>query len=278
MSPALSRHEMSYEDTRVTAPEAGLQSNLARSVYCVLGIPIDAINMATVVHRIETAAADRAVFVISTPNLNFLVSSLSDPEFRESLLDSDLCPPDGAPIVWIAGLLGLPIKERAAGADLFDQLQVRAGGARRLTIFLFGGAKGVAAAAEFQWSRFLGAVSRGKKGTAMAATQPSSSNHTHPLPLGSCNQFSGGNHQESTSSGARVGFGVVVAHQGGALSLETLPGRRPCAAAFAVDPRSAAGGLDPVAAVRSEAPTPRFADQDQQRWPIDHDQPMGRGF
>ena len=75
------------------------------------------------------------------------MSSLSDPEFRESLLDSDLCPPDGAPIVWIARLLGLPIKERVAGSDLLDRLRAGGTGTRRLAIFLFGGAKGVAAAA-----------------------------------------------------------------------------------------------------------------------------------
>jgi N-acetylglucosaminyldiphosphoundecaprenol N-acetyl-beta-D-mannosaminyltransferase len=127
--------------------EASPQSDLTRSVYCVLGMPIDAINMPAIVKRIEAAAASRAVFLVSTPNLNFLVSSLSDPEFRESLLNSDLCPPDGAPIVWIARLLGLPIKERAAGSDLFDRLQARNTGMRRLTVFLFGGARGVAEAA-----------------------------------------------------------------------------------------------------------------------------------
>jgi N-acetylglucosaminyldiphosphoundecaprenol N-acetyl-beta-D-mannosaminyltransferase len=126
---------------------AAAQSDLTRSVYCVLGMPIDAINLAAVIKRIEAAAANRSVFLISTPNLNFLVSSLSDPEFRESLLDSDLCSPDGAPIVWIARLLGLPIKERVAGSDLFDQLQAPGTRTRRLTVFLFGGAKGVAAAA-----------------------------------------------------------------------------------------------------------------------------------
>lgn len=126
---------------------AGSCSDLTRSVYCVLGMPIDAVSLATVVHRIKIAAADRAAFLISTPNLNFLVTSLSDPEFRESLLDSDLCSPDGAPIVWIARLLGLPIKERVAGSDLLDRLQDSDTRTRRLTVFLFGGAKGVAAAA-----------------------------------------------------------------------------------------------------------------------------------
>jgi N-acetylglucosaminyldiphosphoundecaprenol N-acetyl-beta-D-mannosaminyltransferase len=157
VSPARPRPQALYDGADVTVPDpsassppltdAAPQSDLTRSVYCVLGMPIDAANMAMVVHRIEAAAANRAVLLISTPNLNFLVNSLSDPEFRESLLDSDLCPADGTPIVWIARLLGLPIKERAAGSDLLDRLQARSTATRRLSIFLFGGAKGVAAAA-----------------------------------------------------------------------------------------------------------------------------------
>ena len=156
VSPARPRPLALYEGVDESVPDpacrpaltdAAPQSDLTRSVYCILGMPIDAVNMATVVRRIETAAANRAVFLISTPNLNFLVRSLSDPEFRESLLDSDLCPPDGAPIVWIARLLGLPIKERVAGSDLLDRLRAGGTGMRRLAIFLFGGAKGVAAAA-----------------------------------------------------------------------------------------------------------------------------------
>jgi N-acetylglucosaminyldiphosphoundecaprenol N-acetyl-beta-D-mannosaminyltransferase len=127
--------------------DAEAQADLTRSVYCVLGIPVDAIGLAAVVRRIEAAAANRTAFLISTPNLNFLVSSLSDEEFRESLLDSDLCPPDGAPIVLIARLIGLPIKERAAGSDLLDWLRNTNKRTLRLKVFLFGGAKGVAAAA-----------------------------------------------------------------------------------------------------------------------------------
>jgi N-acetylglucosaminyldiphosphoundecaprenol N-acetyl-beta-D-mannosaminyltransferase len=145
-----------HEGADVTVPDlargpaftvAAPQSDLTRSVYCILGMPIDAINLATVVKRVEEAAANRTVFLISTPNLNFLVSCLADPEFRESLLDSDLCSPDGTPIVWIARILGLPIKERAAGSDLLDRLRASGTGSRQLTMFLFGGAKGVAAAA-----------------------------------------------------------------------------------------------------------------------------------
>jgi|SRR5579871_2923096 len=126
---------------------AASQSNLNRSAYCVLGMPIDAVSVESVLKRIETAATHREALLISTPNLNFLVGSLSDPEFRETLLDSDLCSADGAPVVWIARLLGLPIKERVAGSDLVDRLQAPGQQAQTIKVFLFGGAKGVAAAA-----------------------------------------------------------------------------------------------------------------------------------
>jgi N-acetylglucosaminyldiphosphoundecaprenol N-acetyl-beta-D-mannosaminyltransferase len=148
---------------RVTAPQvhgtvAGAipwGDDLGRGVYCVLGMPIDEINMATVLRRVEAAAENRAPFLISTPNLNFLVNSRLDFEFRESILDSDLCPADGTPIVRIARLTGVPIKKRISGSDIFEAL--KAPGRHRLTVFLFGGGQGVAAAA----ARTLNARSTG---------------------------------------------------------------------------------------------------------------------
>jgi N-acetylglucosaminyldiphosphoundecaprenol N-acetyl-beta-D-mannosaminyltransferase len=131
-------------DVRAIAGKAHLD-DFSRAVYCVLGMPIDAVNMTAVLRRIDAAAANRAAFLISTPNLNFLVNSRSDPDFRESLLDSDLCPADGLPIAWIARLLGVPIKQRVSGSDIFEALKDC--GARRLSVFLFGGAQGVALAA-----------------------------------------------------------------------------------------------------------------------------------
>jgi N-acetylglucosaminyldiphosphoundecaprenol N-acetyl-beta-D-mannosaminyltransferase len=127
---------------------AGNQSDdLRREVYCILGLPIDAIEMPAVVSKIEFAAGCRSPFFLSTPNLNFLVRARSDPEFRDSLLLSDLCPPDGTPLVWIARLMGLPIKSRVAGADIFSALMSRRHPARQLKVYLFGGADGVAAEA-----------------------------------------------------------------------------------------------------------------------------------
>ena len=129
-------------DLSASAPD-----DLARNAYCVLGLPIDIIEMPEVLQRIETAAASAALLFVSTPNLNFLVKSRSDPEFRELILDSDLCPADGMPVVWIGRLIGVPIRQRVSGSDIFDALKAPERCVRRLKVFLFGGAEGVAAAA-----------------------------------------------------------------------------------------------------------------------------------
>ena len=121
--------------------------DLSREVYCILGMPIDAIEMPAVMQSIEMAAANAVPFVISTPNINFLVNSESDSEFRESLLLSDLCPADGMPIVWIARLMGVPIKNRIAGSDIFEALKVRARPEGPLKVFLFGAKDSVVEAA-----------------------------------------------------------------------------------------------------------------------------------
>jgi len=113
----------------------------------VLGIPIDAIDMPALLRAVANAVAEKSAFRVSTPNLNFLVQSQTDPEFRETLLLSELCPADGMSIVWIARLLGLPIKERVAGSDILEALKRNYGCSPRLKLFLFGGAEGVVDAA-----------------------------------------------------------------------------------------------------------------------------------
>ena len=121
--------------------------DLSRNVYCILGVPVDDVDFATSLRRIEIAANSTAPFLISTPNLNFLVNFHLDPEFRESLCLSDLCPADGVAIIWVARLLGVPIKERVAGSDIIDLLKLARRSRLPLRIFLFGGEEGVAEAA-----------------------------------------------------------------------------------------------------------------------------------
>ena len=127
--------------------DQGAWDDLSREVYCVLGMPIDLIDLTGVLGRIDFAAATASTLFLSTPNLNYLVHCLSDLEFRDSMLLSDLSPADGMPIVWLGRLLGVPIKERVAGSDIFAALKALRDPEQPLKLFLFGGNEGVAAAA-----------------------------------------------------------------------------------------------------------------------------------
>jgi N-acetylglucosaminyldiphosphoundecaprenol N-acetyl-beta-D-mannosaminyltransferase len=134
--------ELLQSDT-VLVTSSAAPDDLSREVYCILGMPVDAIGMHAALCRIESAAAGRTPFLVSTPNLNFLVNSQLDRDFRESLILSDLCTADGMPIIWIAWLTGIPIKDRIAGSDIFDALKAEHS-PHPLKIFLFGGPEGVA--------------------------------------------------------------------------------------------------------------------------------------
>jgi N-acetylglucosaminyldiphosphoundecaprenol N-acetyl-beta-D-mannosaminyltransferase len=116
-----------------------------RNVFCMLGLPFDAVDLAGTVSRIRDAAARRQPFFLSTPNLNFLAASLSDKTFRNSVIRSDLSVADGMPLVWMARWLRIPIRGRVAGSDVFET--VRNDGAAPLSVFFFGGVDGVAEAA-----------------------------------------------------------------------------------------------------------------------------------
>jgi N-acetylglucosaminyldiphosphoundecaprenol N-acetyl-beta-D-mannosaminyltransferase len=129
------------------APAGGERDDLSRHVYCLLGLAIDALEMPEAVRRVEAATREPKPFLISTVNVNFLTSSLTDNEFRESVLRSALSLADGMPVVWIARILGLPIRNRVAGSDMFVALSAAKGPAQPLSVCLFGGAAGVATAA-----------------------------------------------------------------------------------------------------------------------------------
>jgi len=116
-----------------------------RRVFALLGLPVDALNLAGAVARVRDAALSSKPCFVSTPNLNFLVAAQSDAAFRDSVAHSDISLPDGMPLVWVARLLGLPIHERVAGADLFEAMQSHAPPA--VSVFFFGGPDGAAQAA-----------------------------------------------------------------------------------------------------------------------------------
>jgi len=121
---------------------APVVTDFTRPVYCVLGLPFDALDMQQTVDLLLARAGSGERCFFSTPNLNFLITSQQDPVFRDSVLRSSLSLADGMPVVWLAKLLGLPFTDRVAGATVFERLRDQR--VMPLGVFFFGGPDGVA--------------------------------------------------------------------------------------------------------------------------------------
>jgi N-acetylglucosaminyldiphosphoundecaprenol N-acetyl-beta-D-mannosaminyltransferase len=63
--------------------------------------------------------------VVVTPNVDHVVRYASHPEERAVAEAADLVLPDGAPIVWVSSLAGVPLGSRVTGSGLFCELWPR---------------------------------------------------------------------------------------------------------------------------------------------------------
>jgi len=109
----------------------------ARNVFCILGLPFDAVSLPGAADRISDSVTRKEKLFLSTPNLNWLRIADTDAEFRTSALLSDLSIADGMPVVWIARILSVPIRQRVSGSDLIDVLSRHS----QMSVFFFGGEK-----------------------------------------------------------------------------------------------------------------------------------------
>jgi N-acetylglucosaminyldiphosphoundecaprenol N-acetyl-beta-D-mannosaminyltransferase len=152
-SPTARDEHERYAEMRVTTcrPNAATEistlkrvPDFGRAAYCLLGLVVDAVTFVETTTHIGTVIRHRRRCFLSTPNMNWITISRTDPVFRASVLSSDLSVADGTPLIWVARLIGLRI-ERIAGSDLFETLMNGAAG--QLTVFFFGGPEGIARAA-----------------------------------------------------------------------------------------------------------------------------------
>ncbi len=88
----------------------------------ILGVAFDNVTLTEAVKRVEEMIASRRPHYIVTANVDFLVQARRDAELRRIFLDAHLVLCDGTPLVWASRLLGNPLPERVAGADLVPEL------------------------------------------------------------------------------------------------------------------------------------------------------------
>jgi N-acetylglucosaminyldiphosphoundecaprenol N-acetyl-beta-D-mannosaminyltransferase len=103
----------------------------------ILGVPFDNLTTADAVDLIERMIESRRPHYLVTANVDFLVQAQQDVELRRIFFDAHLVLCDGTPLVWASRLLGNPLPERVAGADLVPLL-IRIAAEKRYRLFFLG--------------------------------------------------------------------------------------------------------------------------------------------
>jgi N-acetylglucosaminyldiphosphoundecaprenol N-acetyl-beta-D-mannosaminyltransferase len=126
-----------------TESRDGTAADDGRRRVNVLGVGVDAVNMAQATQTIAAAIARRAGGYVCVTGVHGVMEAQRDPRLRRVLNRSVLTTPDGMPMVWVGRAQGFDRIERVYGPDLMLEL------CRQSTVtgfghFLYGGADGVA--------------------------------------------------------------------------------------------------------------------------------------
>jgi len=109
----------------------------AHPPIAILGVPFDNVSTAETIEAIDRMVVSRQPHYLVTANVDFLVQAQEDVELRRILFDAHLVLCDGTPLVWASRLLGNPLLERVAGADLVPLL-LRVAAEKGYRIFFLG--------------------------------------------------------------------------------------------------------------------------------------------
>jgi N-acetylglucosaminyldiphosphoundecaprenol N-acetyl-beta-D-mannosaminyltransferase len=116
----------------------------AQRLYAnVLGVPVEALDMAAALKRIETALVTRHKGYICMAGVHGIMEAQRNPVVREAFADAYLTLPDGTPTAWVGRMQGLRSMRRLTGPDLMLEVFRRKQFAQ-CRHFLYGGKPGVA--------------------------------------------------------------------------------------------------------------------------------------
>ena len=118
----------------------------------VLGIDFDALTLAEAARAADVMLSAGRGGSIVTVNPEILLRCRSDAAYSAAINGADLVLADGIGCVYASRILGTPLPERVAGADL-TPLLLQSLSERRGSVFLYGGRPGVAARAAFRLRR-----------------------------------------------------------------------------------------------------------------------------
>ncbi|SFS91688.1 polymer biosynthesis protein, WecB/TagA/CpsF family [Succinivibrio dextrinosolvens] len=121
-----------------------------------LNTHVDNLTMSEAIVETDRLIRERKHSYVVTPNMDHIVLIEKDEMFKKIYDKADLILTDGMPLLWIAKMLGTPIKEKISGADFFPEM-CRMAEKEGYKIYILGAAEGVAVkAAENLKSKYEG--------------------------------------------------------------------------------------------------------------------------
>jgi N-acetylglucosaminyldiphosphoundecaprenol N-acetyl-beta-D-mannosaminyltransferase len=126
-----------YEEAYLAKTASVSPGSTSRPPLAMLGVPIDNLTTDEAIQKIIEMVDSRRPHYVVTANVDFLVQAQTDVELRRILFDAHLVLCDGTPLVWASRMLGNPLAERVAGADVVPLL-IRVAVQRKYRIFLLG--------------------------------------------------------------------------------------------------------------------------------------------
>lgn len=107
----------------------------------LLGMPIDNVSVPEALARIDEFVKTRHPHMVVTPNVDHVIKFQKDREFQSIYREASLILADGMPLLWGARFLGMTIKRKISGSDLFPMLCARSV-KRGHRLFFLGGRPG----------------------------------------------------------------------------------------------------------------------------------------
>src|SRR5437868_2456540 len=106
----------------MNVPQVSNVQPVSRPPIAILGVPFDNVTKTEAIALVEEMIGSGRPHYLVTPNVDFLAQARQDVELRRILFEAHLVLCDGTPLVWASKLLGNPLPERVAGADLVPLL------------------------------------------------------------------------------------------------------------------------------------------------------------
>lgn len=88
----------------------------------ISGCQINNLTFYEATNQIEKFIVCKEKHYVVTPNVDHIIKLQYDKEFKEIYKNASLVVADGMPLVWASRFLGMPLKERVNGTDLFLKL------------------------------------------------------------------------------------------------------------------------------------------------------------